>query len=141
MCLSHTEQQRYAVGSLTHVFLKVLRETATREVSCTLSEGPTTNMLCFWKEACFTVSFPRPRPSICDVSCLEEEFGICPTKHQAQTASDPEVTQTSLPFTAECTAELSLDGLEYPPSVDQRPHFVTLCKHSPNTSWICHREA
>lgn len=46
MCRSHTEQQKYAVIGLTHVFLKVLRGTATGEVSCTLSEGPTTTMPC-----------------------------------------------------------------------------------------------
>lgn len=53
-------------------FLKMLRGTATEEVSGTLRDSlPRCSV--FQKEACFTVSFPRSRLPICDVSCLEEK--------------------------------------------------------------------
>ena len=50
-----------------------------------------------WKEAHLLVSFPRPiyGPSV--MGAVEgKEFGICPTRHYRETASEPAVTQNFL---------------------------------------------
>lgn len=73
----------------------MLRRTLTREVSTPVSGTHHKDAFLFGRKP-VRVSFPRSILSICDVSFLEEEFGICPTNPQGQTASEPEVMSNFL---------------------------------------------